>query len=71
MIVERDIVGDVIVKLRRARLGGIGGVGHGGERLDVEFDRFRGVACLRQRFRDHEGHGVADETHLVARQRMT
>ena len=70
VIVERDIVGDVIVKLRRAGLGGFGGVGHGGQRLDVELDRFRGVACLRQRFGDHEGHGVADETHLVARQRM-
>ena len=69
VIIERDVVRDVIVEQRRAGLGGFRGIGHGRQRLDVEFDRFRRVARLRQRFRDHEGHGIADEAHLVGRQR--
>ena len=69
VIVERDVVGDVIVELRRAGLGGFGGVGHGGQRLDIEFDGFGGVARLRQRLGDHEGYGIADEAHLVGHQR--
>ena len=70
VIIERDVVGDVIVKLRRAGLCGFGGIGDGGQRLDVELDGFRGIARLRQRFGHHEGDGIADEAHLVGRQRM-
>ena len=44
VIVERDVVRDVIVELRRAGLGGLRGVGHGGQRLDIEFD---GLAASR------------------------
>ena len=69
MIVERDVVGDVVVKLRRARFCRLSGIGHGGQRLDVEFDGFRRVSGLRQRFRDHERDGIADEAHLVGRKR--
>ena len=69
MIIERDIVGDVVVKLRRAGFCRFRGIGHGRQRLDVEFDGFRRVARLRQRFRDHEGDGIADEADLVGRQR--
>ena len=64
VIVERDIVGDVVVELRRAGFCGFLGVGHGGERLDIELDGLRGIARLRQRFGDHEGHGIADKAHL-------
>ena len=69
MVVERDIAGHVVVELRRARLGGFCGVGHGGQRLDVEHDGFGGVARLRQGLGDHEGDGIADKAHLVGRQR--
>ena len=69
VIIERDVVGDVIVKQRRAGFGRFRGIGHGRQRLDVEFDRFSGIARLRQCFRDHEGHGIADEAHLVGRKR--
>ena len=69
VIVERDVVGDVVVELRRAGFGRFRGIGHGGQRLDVEFDGFRRVARLRQRLRDHEGDGIADKAHLVGRQR--
>ena len=69
VIVERDVVGDVIVELRRAGLGGFRGVGHGRQRIDIEFDGFGGVARLRQRLGDHEGHGIADKAHLVGHQR--
>ena len=69
VIVERDVVGDVVVEQRRAGLGGFRSVGHGGQRRDIEFDGFSGIARLRQRFRDHEGHGIADEAHLVGRKR--
>ena len=69
VIVERDVVGDVVVELRRAGLGGFGGIGDGGKRLDIEFDGFGGVARLRQRLGNDEGDGIADEAHLVGRQR--
>ena len=69
VIVQRDVVGDVIVELRRAGLGGFLGVGHGGQRIDVELDRFAGIARLRQRLGHHEGHGIADIAHLVGHQR--
>ena len=69
VIVERGVVGDVVIELRRARLCRFLGIGHGRERLDVEFDGLCGIARLRQRFGDHEGHGIADKAHFVRRQR--
>ena len=69
VIVERDIVRDVVVELRRAGLGRLGGVGHGGQRIDVDHHGFGGVARLRQRLGHHEGHGIADKAHLVGHQR--
>ena len=71
VIIERNVVRDVIVEQRRAGLGGFRGIGHGGQRLDVEFDGLRRIARLRQRFRDHKGDGIADKAHLVGRQRRT
>jgi hypothetical protein len=69
VIVEGDVVGDVIVKLRRAGPGGFGGIGHRRQRLDVELDRFGRVARLRHRFGHDEGEGIADIAHLVGRKR--
>jgi hypothetical protein len=65
VIVERDIVGDVIVELWRARFCRFGCIGDGGQGLDVDFDGLAGIARLRQRVRDHDGNGIADKAHLV------
>ena len=65
MEIERDIVGDVIVELRRAGLGRFLRIGHRRQRFDVDLDRFRRVARLRHRLGDDEGDGVADIAHLV------
>ena len=35
VIIERDVVGDVLVKLRRAGLCRLRGIGHGGKRLNI------------------------------------
>ena len=69
VIVQRHVVGDVIVELRRAGLGGFGGIGHGRQRIDIDFDRFGGIAGLRHCFGDDEGDGIADIAHLVGHQR--
>ena len=42
---------------------------HRGQRLDVERHRFGGVLGLRDGFRHHAGDRIADEAHLVGRQR--
>ena len=44
VIVERHVVGDVIVELRGAGFGGFLGIGHGRKRFDIEFHGFSGVA---------------------------
>ncbi len=69
VIVERHVVRDVVVELRRAGLRGFPGIGHCGERLDVHLDGFGGVARLRQRFGHHKRHGVADIAHFFPTQR--
>ncbi len=69
MIIQRHVVGDVIVELRRTGFCGFHGARHGGQRLDVEHDSLAGVARLRQRLGHHERHGVADIAHLVGHQR--
>ena len=71
VIIERNVIRDVIIEQRRAGFCGLRGIGHGRQRLDVEFDGLRRIARLRQRFSDHEGHGIADKAHLVGHQRRT
>ena len=65
VIVERDIVRDVIVKLRCAGFCRFGRAGDGRKGLDVNLDCFCCIARPRQRFRHHDGNGIADEAHLV------
>ncbi len=67
--VERDIIRRDVIEHRRAGADGAGKIGDGGQGLDVEDDRFRGVFCLQQCFRHDEGHGIADKAHLVHRER--
>ena len=69
VVIERHVVGDVVIKLRRARLGRLRGIGHGRQRLDVELDGFRRIARLRHRLGHDKGDRVADIAHLVGRQR--
>ncbi len=71
VIVQRHIVGDVVIKLRRAGFGGFLGAGDGRQGIDIDHHGFAGVARLRQRLRDHERHGIADIAHLVGHQRGT
>ena len=70
MVVERDVVGDVVIELRCAGPGGFGGVGDGGQRLDIEFDGFGGVARLRRRFGDQVGPVATLNGTLCAMTRM-
>ena len=71
MIVQRDVVGDVIVELRRAGFCGFRRLGHCRQRLDIEHHSLAGVARLCQRLRHHERYGIADKTDLVGHQRGT
>ena len=66
-IVERDVARHVVVELRRAGRRGLARLGDGGQRLDVDLDRFRRILGLRQRLGDHDGDRIADEAHLVGR----
>jgi hypothetical protein len=69
VIVQRDIVGDMIVKLRRAWPGRFLGIGNRRQRIDIDHHCFGGIARLRQRLGHREGHGIADIAHLVGHQR--
>ena len=69
VIVERDVVGDVLVELRRAGLCRFRRIGDGRQRVDVDLDCFGGIACLRRGLRDDNGYGIADKAHLVGRKR--
>ena len=69
MIIQRHIVGDVIVKLRRAGLCRFLGISDGRQRVDIDHDRFAGIAGLRKRFGDDERNGIADVAHLVGHKR--
>ena len=69
VIIERDVVGDVIVKLRRAGLGRFLGVGDRRQRIDVDLDRLGGIAGLHERFGDNKRDRIADIAHLVGHQR--
>ena len=69
MEIQCDIVGDVIVELRRAGFGRFRRIGHRRQRLDVDLDGLGGVAGLRQRIGHDKGDGIADIAHLVRHQR--
>ena len=69
VIVERDIAGRFVVDERRARARRFLRPHHGRQRIDVDLDRLGGVLCLQQGVGDDEGDGIADEAHLVGRQR--
>ena len=47
------------------------GPDHGRQRIDIDLDRLGGVLRLQQRLRDHKRDGIADEAHLVGRQRRS
>ena len=67
--VEADVARHVVVERRRAGRGGLLRRGHDRQRLDVDLDRLGGVLGLQQRLGDHAGDRIADEAHLVGRQR--
>ena len=71
MVIQRHIVGDVIVELRRAGLCRFLRLGDGRQRIDIHHNGLRGIARLRQRLGNHERHGIADIAHLVGHQRGT
>ena len=66
---------DVVMSLRPDRRGtgqnGICDRDHRRQRLIVNGDSFRGIACFPGALRDHEGYRLADIAHDVARQRVT
>ena len=70
MVVERDVVRHVVVKLRRAVAHGFFGRGDGGQRFDIEADRFGGVLGLQQRFGDDVSDRVADIADFAFCQRF-
>ncbi len=57
VIVERHVVGDVIVKLRRARLRGVAGTGDGGQRVDITSTASAASRACAEGIGDHEGNG--------------
>ena len=71
MVIQRHIVGDVIVELRRAGLCRFLRLGDGRQRIDIHHNGLRGIARLRQCLGNHERHGIADIAHLVGHQRGT
>ena len=70
MVVEDEIAGHVVEKLRRIGLERRLGGGDGGQNVDIERHRLGGIARLLRRAGDDHGDGIADETHLVRRQRV-
>ena len=71
MIINGDIVGDSVIKQRRAVFDRIAGVGHSGQGLDVELDRFGGINRRLARLGDHKGYGITDIADLVMGQCRT
>jgi hypothetical protein len=69
VIVERDIVGHVVVEQRRARACRFFRIGDRGQGIDVGRDRFGRILRLQQGLGDHAGDRIADVAHPVARQR--
>ena len=64
--IEANIVRDVIIKLRSARLGSTFGIRRGVQRRVINSDQFRRVPRLIKRFRYNHGNRRADMTHFVA-----
>ncbi len=69
MIVERDVARRLLVDERRARSRRLLGAHHRGQRIDIDLDRLGGVLGRERGLGDDAGDGIADEAHLVARQR--
>ena len=69
MIVERNVAGHVVVKQRSALARRVFGRYDGGERIDVDLDRFGGVLRGKDGLGDDAGDRIADIAHLVFRQR--
>ena len=69
VIIERDVVRRFLVERRRAGFCRLARPGHRGQRLDLDRDRLGGFACLNRGLGDHERQRIADEAHLVGRQR--
>ncbi len=69
MEVETDVAGHAVEQRGCAGRDSLRGRGHDRQRLDVHFDRFGGVLGLQQGLGDHAGDRIADEAHLVGRQR--
>ena len=63
--VEQHVAGMIAPDLRGILLDRIGDAGDGGQRGPVDLDRLDGVAGLIGALGHHEGHGVADVTHLA------
>ena len=57
--VERHVPGNVVVELRRIRLGRVARERHGRQRLDVELHRLRRVLRLYGALGHHARHRVA------------
>ena len=69
VIVQDEVAGCLIVDLRCARLDGILYARDRRQDVDAALDRFHGIAGLMSGLRDHDRDGIADEAHLVGRQR--
>src|SRR5438309_509975 len=67
--VERPVAGNVVVELRRTRLGRRARERHGRKRLDVELHRLRRVLRLNSAVGRHARHRVAHEPYLVGGER--
>jgi hypothetical protein len=65
----RNVAGDAVVQLGRARGCRLARAGHGRQGIDIEQDGFGGVFCLG--FGNDNGDRIADVADLVAGQRRT
>jgi hypothetical protein len=69
--IEQQIARHMIEQLRRTRRERVFGFGHRRQRLVVDIDGFRGVACLRQRLRNNQCDRLADMAHLALGENRT
>ena len=66
--VEQNVAGMIRPDLRRIFFHRIDQTNGGWKRGPLDLDRLNGVARLLHSLRDHEGDGIADVTHDVARE---
>ena len=66
--VEDDVVGSVLVELRRAGLRRLLGVDHGRQRVVIDLDRGERIRRLLGRIRDDGGHAFAGPFDAVRRE---